>query len=65
LQRTYNLLGIQRAFIDPGKKETRVFLKNRSKLHINSNDVTNPDVHIEESTNEKPQFEIVESPEGV
>jgi hypothetical protein len=28
-------------------------------------DVTNPDVHIEESTNEKPQFEIVESPEGV
>jgi hypothetical protein len=28
-------------------------------------DVTNPDVHIEESTNEKPQLEIVESPEGV
>ncbi len=28
-------------------------------------DLTNPDVNIEESTNEKPQFEIVESPEGV
>jgi hypothetical protein len=27
--------------------------------------MTNPDVHIEESTNEKPQLEIVESPEGV